>query len=328
MYTIEGPAGDNIIIPETLAEDKPYFTPQQVAEASQHLNEHGYTVIRGLISKELCDAANASFKDTVKKYGDYLYRQTTANPELHKFNEQGFMMNPILNVQDLPNALRGFREVGLNIITHPHIRAFFKVHFGESAKIVQSMYFEGNPTTWAHQDTYYLDAEKIGVMTAAWFALEDIKPGAGRFYVYPGSQRIDVKKNGGDFDIAFNHKRYKELMKTIIREQKLECAAPALQKGDVLLWNSKTIHGSLKTTQAEYSRSSLTGHYIPSSMRFLQLQSRIKGLALGSYNGMEVHYPKPLDKFSKRMVLKIETSFPKTFQLVKRMAVKIVTSRK
>jgi hypothetical protein len=45
-------------------------------------------------------------------------------------------------------------------------------------KLVQSMYFEGNPATWAHQDTYYLDSEHTGAMTAAWFAVEDIKPGA------------------------------------------------------------------------------------------------------------------------------------------------------
>jgi ectoine hydroxylase-related dioxygenase (phytanoyl-CoA dioxygenase family) len=47
---------------------------------------------------------------------------------------------------------------------------------------------KGNPETWAHQDTYCLDAEELGRMTAAWIALEDSHPGAGRFYVYPGSR--------------------------------------------------------------------------------------------------------------------------------------------
>ena len=51
------------------------------------------------------------------------------------------------------------------------------------------MYFEGNPATQPHQDSYYLDASPIGTMTAAWIACEDIDAGAGRFYVCPGSHR-------------------------------------------------------------------------------------------------------------------------------------------
>ena len=37
------------------------------------------------------------------------------------------------------------------------------------------MYFEGNSATWEHQDTYYLDSEKVGCMIAGWIALENIK---------------------------------------------------------------------------------------------------------------------------------------------------------
>lgn len=44
--------------------------------------------------------------------------------------------------------------------------------------------------TWPYQDTYYLDAEEIGRMTAAWIAFEDIAPGARRFFVFPESHLI------------------------------------------------------------------------------------------------------------------------------------------
>ena len=76
---------------------------------------------------------------------------------------------------------------------------------------------------------YDLDSEHIGAMTAAWFAVEDIKPGAGRFFVYPKSHLFDMAKNGGNFDVAFNHARYEELVKRIIEEQGFECRAPALE---------------------------------------------------------------------------------------------------
>src|SRR5262249_6961195 len=157
-----------------------------------------------------------------------------------------------------------------------------------ATKVVQSMYFEGNPTTWAHQDTYYLDSADIGRMTAAWIAVEDIKPGAGRFFVYPGSHKIDVARNGGDFDIAFNHDRYKQLVVDLIRRLKLRCHAPALRKGDVLFWAAKTIHGSLETRQPQHSRSSITAHMIPASTDFLQYQTRRRQLRLRVFDGVLV----------------------------------------
>jgi phytanoyl-CoA hydroxylase len=49
----------------------------------------------------------------------------------------------------------------------------------------------------------------------------------------------------------------------LIERFKLECRAPALNKGDVLFWHSKTIHGSLETRQPEHSRSSFTAHWLP-----------------------------------------------------------------
>lgn len=326
MFQIAGKAGESLLIPETRTADEPYFGATEAAEASRYLEAHGYTVLRGLIPPESCDRAKAAFESAVKTYDGYLYRQTTANPELNDFTEAGYVVNPVLNVQDLTiSRFAEFRTACLDVLTSAGLRAFLETHFGEPGKIVQSMYFEGNPATWAHQDTYYLDAEKMGTMLAGWFALEDIRPGAGRFFVYPDSHLLDMRRNGGDFDFAFNHDRYKNLVIGVIKERGLRCVAPALERGDVLLWSAKTIHGSLETTQPQHSRCSLTAHYIPESARFLQFQARIKPLKLRDYKGMLVHHPKSLDRVSKQVVLKIETTFPKSFQLLKRVATKAVT---
>jgi phytanoyl-CoA hydroxylase len=196
---------------------------------------------------------------------------------------------------------------------------------GEPGKLVQSMYFDGNPVTWPHQDTYYLDAEEIGRMTAAWIAVEDIAPVAGRFFIYPKSHLIDMAKNGGDFDIAFHHERYKELVKNVIRGHQLVCLAPALRKGDVLFWAAKTIHGSLQTTEPRRSRRSFTAHFIPDRSRFLQYQTRVKPLNTELVNGMRVHHPKDLSKPINRAVLFVETRLPRTFQMAKKAAIKLVT---
>lgn len=325
-FPITGPTGSEILIPPSADEDHPYFTPDEHAAIRDYYQENGYVVVRSLVPAEFCRSAMMNFKTEVKSFPGFIYRQATANPERHVFTPNGFMLNPILNVQSLdPRHFERFRADGLSIMTHPRMQAAVRTILREPGKIVQSMYFEGNPGTWAHQDSYYLDAEEIGRMAGAWIAVEDIAPGAGRFFIYPGSHRLDVARNSGDVDIAFNHDRYKRFVTDYIRTHGLQCRSPALRQGDVLFWSSKTLHGSLDTTQPQFSRSSFTAHYIPDSQRLLQFQARIRKLQLSHVNGMRVHKPKDLGRCSRRAVFWIETSFPKTFRAAKKIAIKAHT---
>lgn len=328
MFEIKTPTGKLIKIPQNLSSDRPYFSLHELDQALSYYQENGYVVIRKCIMDQLCIQARNSFIRDVKPYKGYLYRQTGGNPERNRFNEQNFLMNPILNIQDVPTKILGkFRDDSLAVILDDNIKIFLEKLFGEPAKLMQSMYFEGNTQTWPHQDSYYLDSEKIGSMIGAWYALEDIKPGAGRFFIYPKSHLIDMFKNGGEFDVAFHHDRYKKLNREIIDEHQLECIAPALNKGDVLFWHSKTIHGSLETRDPDSSRSSLTAHFIPESHRYLQFQAKIKKTRIKNYKGWSVNHPKSLDTTRAQIILFFETSFPKTFQFLKWSAVKLLITK-
>ena len=327
MFKIKAPNGENILIPNDISEDEKYFNLYEIAKAKDYYKEFGYVVFRGLFSKDKCLETIRAWDSSIKKYKGFIYRQTTANPEKNVFDKFGHVLNPVLNLQDLnSNRFSNLKNTGLDIFTDPNVITACKALIGDIPKLVQSMYFEGNPATWAHQDSYYLDSEKIGSMAAAWFALEDIHPAAGRFFIYAGSHQIDVEKNGGDFNIAFNHERYKKLIIDIINKYKLECKAPFLASGDVLFWNAKTIHGSLETIDVSKSRSSLTAHYIPESHKFLQFQSRLKKLKLKEYNGINIHCPKNQDCTLNKFVLFLETRFPTQFQSAKKLAIKLVTS--
>lgn len=325
LYKTNSPEGCKIAIPVNVDRTSdPYTQLTDSVDIRHYYEEYGYVVIRNLIPGELCDRAKQAFEREVKPYEGYLYRQASGNPEKHIFTEHGYMLNSILNIQDLETKkFPNFKANGLSILTHPNMYDVVQLLLGEEGILTQSMFFEGNPATWAHQDTYYLDSSDLGRMTAAWVAVEDIAPGAGRFYVYPGSHKIDIEKNGGDFDIAFNHNRYKNLVISIINQFNLECRAPALNKGDVLFWNAKTIHGSLTTTQPYASRSSFTAHYIPASTKFFQYQQREISLKLRKINSFSVHHPKNLDRFSKQAIFYLETRFPQVFQLAKRIAIKL-----
>jgi phytanoyl-CoA hydroxylase len=325
-FPIRDPTGREIRIPATTSEDFPYFTAEQTEDIRRYYSENGYVVVRKLVPDRQCKAAMSWFDSEVKSFDGFIYRHTTANPERHVFTPNGFVLNPILNIQSLDvRRFSNFCNAGLSIMTHSGVRAALRSLLAEDGKLVQSMYFQGNSATWAHQDTYYLDAEDIGRMVGAWFAVEDIAPGAGRFFIYPMSHTIDMPRHRGDIDIAFNHDRYKKLVTEVIRRYRLECRAPALQRGDVLFWSSKTIHGSLETTQPQFSRSSFTAHYIPCSSRFLQFQTRIRGLSLEYISGMWVHKPKNLNRASRRLVFWTETTFPSTFRAAKKAAIKILT---
>jgi phytanoyl-CoA hydroxylase len=324
---LPSPHGPGIDVPVDVDDaSDPYLALKSGDAVRDYYARHGYVVIRGLIPPDLCDEARRAFDREVKPFDGYIYRQASAVPETNKFTPNGFVINSILNIQDLDRGrFPTFRETGLAVITNPRLHEAFRTLLEDETKVVQSMYFEGNPVTWAHQDTYYLDSEDLGRMAGAWIAVEDIHPGAGRFYVYPGSHRIDMQKNGGDFDIAFNHDRYKQLVIDVVTRHGLECRAPAMRKGDVLFWSSKTIHGSLPTTHAQYSRASFTAHAIPRSRDFLQYQSRRKPLRLRDINGIPVHCPKDQNEALNRAVLFIETTFPGLFNAAKKAAIKLVT---
>jgi len=327
MHRIESPTGAAIEIPATRAEDPDGVAPDDLDGIRRVYAARGYVVVRGLVAGAAAARVRAAFHRQVRPYDGFLYRQTTGNPERNRFDEHGFVANPILNVQDLPTReFAAYKAAALAVLTAASVQHVATAILGGPPKLVQSMHFDGNAATWAHQDTYYLDSVELGTMTAGWFALEEIRPGAGRFFVYPESHKIDVAKNGGTFDIAFNHARYKRLIFELIEKYDLECWAPYLDRGDVLFWNAKTIHGSLATNQPGFSRASLTAHYIRADHRFLQFQSREKRLSPATINGMLVHRPKNQDLARNRAVLWVETRFPRSFRLAKKLAIKAVTS--
>ena len=323
MHKVTSPVGTEILVPEIADEDGPTFSLSNMAAIRAYYEDNGYVVIKKVVAPEVCDQIRGAFSSSVKPYDGHIYRQTTANPEKNKINEFGFVMNPILNLQSLGvSKFAALKDMAIKTFSGDPIKNISKAIFQEEGQLVQSMYFEGNSETWPHQDTYYLDSETIGTMIGCWYALEDINAGAGRFFVIPGSHKVDMRKNGKDIDFAFNHSRYKDLVRSILTEGNVQFRAPLLNKGDAIVWNSKTIHGSLRTTRPQFSRSSLTAHYIPASHRFLQFQTRIKALKLRRFEGMSFHCPKDMDLMSSRLVMAVETTFPKTFQMTKKLAIK------
>lgn len=324
-YSILSPSGTLINIPTSYDPEHDVFTHLQTpAEIRQFYAENGFVVRRNVIPAELCDGVRQAFFKEVKNHKGYFYRQASGLAEKHKFTDHHYMLNAVMNIQDLNKKQFGtFQKLGIEILTHPNIRTVLNALIQGEAIVAQTMYFEGNPATWPHQDKDYLDATQAGAMVAAWVALEDIHPGAGRFYVYPGSHKLDIEKLGKNLNIMLDRDAYIKLVKDTIIKKDLECFAPALSKGDVMFWHGKTIHGSLATTQPQYSRSSFTAHYMPLARTLLQMQVREKKLSLREVNGMKMNFPKDQNQLSNKLMFLVETSFPKAFKRVKAAALRM-----
>ena len=98
--------------------------------------------------------------------------------------------------------------------------------------------------------------------------------------------------------------------------------APYLNSGDMLFWNSWTIHGSIDSQSKTFSRSSITMHAIPENHKFLQFHSRKMDLQTNDLGNSVIYRPKDLSKFKNRLILKIETYFPTFFYWLKKKAIK------
>jgi len=331
VIRLETPNGLPVHVPVDASEDvSPKFSPDEASRARAYYRENGYVVIRNVFPEETTSEARHLWEQEVKPFDGFMYRQATAKAERHVRNDKAWVMNPILNLQSIdPRYFGKLRTYVENeIFASPTFSGILSEFLDDRPKIVQSMYFEGNSATWEHQDSYYLDSEHIGSMIAAWIALEHISPEAGRFFVCPGSHRIDLGRQEYYNNIADNHDVYIGEVVAEIRSRGLEIRAPRLDAGDILLWNSRTIHGSLNSSDNTRSRSSITCHVIPARHRFLQLQTRIHDLSTDKVGDVEIFRPKDQAKLKNRLVMGLEGRFPTVFYGLKSMAIRYLMRKK
>jgi phytanoyl-CoA hydroxylase len=329
------PIGTGLHIPETLEEDAPYFSagaPGALADARAYYEQQGYVVLRGLIPKALCGEVRAVFDAEARHTPIPMLRQKNMRYERNEFDASGFLTNPIFNLQDLGSgALGGFRAAVLDILTHRVTAAATAFLLGaDRSMVIQSMFFEAPAGTWAHQDSYYQDsAEGLGGCVAGWFALEDIDAGGGRFYVCPGSHRnAPLLRNEGEYNFATGHEAYQHGMLEMIRSHGLSFSAPFLAAGDVLFWNSLTVHGSLPASRPGVSRASLTAHYLRDGDAMLQFHSRIRPQKTMIYNGMTVGLLHDQDELLNRVVRSVAYHLPKPYMAARRLALQALLAKR
>ena len=107
---------------------------------------------------------------------------------------------------------------------------------------------------------------KKGDIIGALVALEDIHAKAGRLFVSPFSHTIDLPELARKRTIIMeklypNDASYRRPILQLMDEGIFTCKAPCFRTGDVIFWDSRTVHGSLATDEPRYSRPSFTAHF-------------------------------------------------------------------
>lgn len=311
-FRISSPTGEPIEIPVAFdphTDPEPALsTPEQV---KAHYEREGYVVVRNLVPGGLIDAARSAFLEEVKPSRAFFCRHESGRFERHVLTDHGFMKYPIINYQDVSSsAYPRFRARGIELLTHPHIQATLRLLMGESGKLVHTFVSEGNQVTWPHRDSYYIDSAVTGALIGVWIAAEDIHPGAGRLYVYPRSHTTLLKTVDHNPNLHPESKGFKEQFTRDLAESGLQCVSPALRKGDAIVFNSLTIHGSLETVTPERSRAAFAGHYIPESHRFVWLRSKEPRLRERTLHDMRVLFHRDQDILRHRLGTTFQTRFP------------------
>ncbi len=283
---------------------------------------NGYFVERNLFSNDLIDRLLKSYKDKIVPSNYPFFRQNTNEYEPNELNEFGHVNQAFLDIHDY-NKFPEFSTAAKEIFCNDAIQdALRKITGSNEFNLMQTMLFDANAETVPHQDWYYLDTVPNGHLTAAWIALEDIDERAGRFYIIPKSIDVDLHSDTPKLP----HSKWLSRMKEYVEANKDKIEAPALNKGDVLFWNSRTIHGALPTVDKSFSRNSLTAHYIPSEYKFGNLFTTKDYINYKTYKGVKFYRNQPdyslLNKFKFGVKQAVYDS-PQIMQIIRKVQPKL-----
>lgn len=239
----------------------------------------GWVRVSGVIDAARIDNLMTVYRNDLRPCRSKFYRQNTNRYEANSIDSHGHVTNSFLDVHGY-ERLPHVRQHVLDILFAPALLSTLAEATGHPKfNLMQSMLFDKNAATPPHQDWWYLDSVPNGELAAAWIALEDIPAAAGRFYLMSGTHGMKLH----DDLRSLRHDVWLGLMRDFVDNHPEQVEAPEMRKGDVIIWNSRTIHGALPTQDPSLSRKSLTAHYLPDGMSFGNLFVRKDWIDLKSY---------------------------------------------
>ena len=256
------------------------FAPSNKTEIKEYYQSQGYVVVKNILSHKKIDSFIDRYEEIKRNKFFIYYSQSLHLPLRPKITPEGFIEESIERVTDL-KFFPGFSKAVLDCSIDKQISDVLSIISGSSNHTLwQNMFFDKSTGTVEHQDHYYLDTDPPGSLIGTWYALEDIHPDSGCFFVIPKSHKgsvISHKNSTSNIEgikaLVSEHDQMRRGIINLIRERKYKYKALPLNKGDVLFWHPNTIHGAYKNKNPKYSRKSFTAHFYPSHLKRLNAKT-------------------------------------------------------
>lgn len=277
--------------------------PYDLAEKLEFWRQNGYVILEQAIPAAWVDQLWSEVEELFEHNEKYRLKVQVDLPE--------YAGREVQEAKDLPkNVINGkhikimdFHNssvIGKKIMLHNSIVAFLEAVFSERVVAMQSLLFKYGSQQPTHQDFAYVVSENPSHLAASWIALEDVQPGSGPLYYYPGSH-VNKKFDFGN-GIFYNHESTHD-PNDFARFIEANCERlgqtrkPLLiKKGDVLLWHAALAHGGDAITSPNQTRKSFVSHYSSVNAYRHHRQQPDAEPVRHSYNGADVFaHPKLQD---------------------------------
>lgn len=146
-------------------------------------------------------------------------------------------------------------------LTHPAAVAILRDLLRDGVTALQSMFYWKPPGARGqayHQDDFYLQT-KPNACIAAWTALERIDADNGALRVFPGSHAEDI------LEMTPTNTAFSFTSEAVVPPPQYPNVLVEMDKGDVLFFDGRLIHGSLPNVSDDRFRRAFICHYIPES---------------------------------------------------------------
>lgn len=235
------------------------FLINQEHEIRKYYESNGYVILESLLPKSVIDAFLKNY-EIIKKNKLFVYYSQSIHQSIRpSLTSEGFIRESMGN----PTRLKffpNFSSTMQDCLLHNRVSKSLSTLSGSEEHVMwQNMFFDFSTGTIEHQDHWYLDTNPTGHLIAAWYALEDIHPDAGCFFVLPESHKGNVL----DKERYPSHEEFRIACIEYIKRSNYKHRSFPLKKGDVLFWHPFTIHGAYSNVNPRYSRKSLTAHFYP-----------------------------------------------------------------
>ena len=230
---------------EALAKADLSTVPEEFRPKLASWVDDGFLSLDGFFSGEQVDAINSDLERQMEAGTvDYHYRGNR-----------------------VPDAFRKSAPIR-DTVNDPRLLSVLSFLLGKEAKLFQTINFFEGSQQHAHSDSFHMTTEPKGNLVAIWMALEDVEPGSGPLFYYPGSHRLpyvmteDLEGGEGSSLIAEDKGPiYDRKMEEIVASLDIEPVDFLPRKGDVLVWHANLIHGGKGIETPGATRKSLVAHY-------------------------------------------------------------------